>query len=79
MTYESFIIWLRKRRETESLRAIGDDLGVSAMSVLRYSREVKQPWPMVLRIASLLEQLPSHVTADLPHKAKPKRERRRRI
>jgi hypothetical protein len=51
-----FVAWLEARRQHESMAAIGEDLGVSQVTVTLWLQGKRRPSRMALRLAGLLVQ-----------------------
>jgi DNA-binding transcriptional regulator YiaG len=51
-----FVAWLEARRRRESLAAIGQDLGVSQVTVSLWLQGKRKPSRMALRLGEVLER-----------------------
>ena len=68
MTVEEFRLWIRQRLARESLRMVGDSLGVTAATVSRWRSGSRIPCRRTLFTASLLTALPSEIEVGLPYR-----------
>lgn len=67
MSPDEFTVWLRQRRSAgETLKEIGDSLGVSHVTVIGWLSGQQNPSRMALAFASELRRAPMELAAGLP-------------
>jgi predicted transcriptional regulator len=67
MTVEEFRQWICRRLERESMRQVGELLGLTAATVSRWNSGTRVPCRRTLLVGSLLAQMPLHTETGLPN------------